>query len=83
MKILHIFRIRYILPVIIVFGYAGTDELHQYFVPDRCCSFRDVLIDTAGGLASVLMISFIRYIRGRAAYNRARRSVQVEKDENM
>ena len=81
--ILHIFRIRYILPVIIVFGYAGTDELHQYFVPDRCCSFRDVLIDTAGGLASVLMISFIRYIRDRAAYNRARRSVQVEKDENM
>ena len=83
MKILHIFRIRYILPVIIVFGYAGTDELHQYFVPDRCCSFKDVLIDTAGGLASVLMIIFIRYVRNRKAYNTARRSVQVEKDENM
>ena len=83
MKILHIFRIRYILPVIIVFGYAGTDELHQYFVPDRCCSFKDVLIDTAGGLASVLMIIFIRYVRSRKAYNTARRSVQVEKDENM
>jgi len=83
MKIFHVIRIRYLLPVIIVFGYAGTDELHQYFVPERCCSFRDVLIDTAGGLAAVLMIIFIRYIHGQIAYNRARRSVQVEKDENM
>ena len=69
-------RIRYFLPVVIVFGYAGTDELHQYFVPDRFCSFRDVLIDTAGGLTGILIIALIRYIRLKSAYNKARHSVQ-------
>lgn len=78
-----ILRLRYFLPVVIVFGYAGTDELHQYFVPDRCCSFRDVLIDTAGGLSAVLVIGIVRYIHKRAAYNKARRSARGMNDENM
>lgn len=78
-----ILRLRYFLPVVIVFGYAGTDELHQYFVPDRCCSFRDVLIDTAGGLSAVLIIGIVRYIHKRAAYNKARRSARGMNDENM
>lgn len=80
---LRIIRLRYFLPVIIVFGYAGTDELHQYFVPDRCSSFRDVLIDTAGGLAAILIISLIRYIRRRAAYNKANTSARRMDNENM
>lgn len=79
----RIFRLRYFLPVVMVFGYAGTDELRQYFVPDRCCSFRDVLIDTAGGLCAVFIIIIARYIRGRAAYNKARRSARGMNDENM
>ena len=78
-----ILRLRYFLPVVIVFGYAGTDELHQYFVPDRCCSFRDVLIDTTGGLSAVLIIGIVRYIHKRAAYNKARRSARGMNDENM
>lgn len=40
------------------FFYACTDELHQYFVPERACMFTDVLLDTCGGLAGML-ISFI------------------------
>lgn len=79
----RILRLRYFLPVVIVFGYAGTDELHQYFVPDRCCSFRDVLIDTAGGLSAILIIIIARYIHGRTAYNKARRSARGMNDENM
>jgi VanZ family protein len=46
------FRERYLkvwgLTVILVFIYACTDELHQYFVAGRSCEFRDVLIDTSG-----------------------------------
>lgn len=33
--------------------YAASDEIHQYFVPDRACAFRDVLIDSSGALLSV------------------------------
>ena len=37
------------------FLYAGSDEIHQYFVPGRACMFRDVLLDTAGGLTGILI----------------------------
>ncbi|MBO5162870.1 MAG: VanZ family protein [Ruminococcus sp.] len=40
------------------FLYACTDELHQYFVPQRACMFSDVLLDTCGGLAGILF-SFV------------------------
>lgn len=35
---------------------AALDEFHQYFVPGRHASVRDVLIDTAGGLTGMLMV---------------------------
>ena len=35
--------------------YAMTDELHQFFVPDRVCSFTDVCIDSAGVACGVLI----------------------------
>ena len=76
-------KLRYFLPAAIVFGYAGTDELHQYFVPDRCCSFKDVLIDTAGGLTGIVIIILCRYICRKATYNRAEHTVRGYKDENM
>lgn len=75
-KIGKIVKMRYFLPLVIVFGYAGTDELHQYFVPDRCCSFKDVLIDTAGGFTGILIFICIRYICGRVAYNRTEHSAR-------
>ncbi|MHB8413428.1 MAG: VanZ family protein [Candidatus Acidiferrales bacterium] len=44
------FRITWALAVIlIVFGYACVDELHQSFVPGRGVEFSDVLLDTAAG----------------------------------
>lgn len=42
---------------------AGADEFHQYFVPGRHASVKDVLIDTAGGIAGMIVIltgSFLR-----------------------
>ena len=35
--------------------YAMTDELHQFLVPDRVCSFTDVCIDSAGVACGVLI----------------------------
>jgi VanZ family protein len=51
-----------ILSVIIVFLYASSDEFHQSFIPGRGPAFRDVLIDTTGGLAGIIGV----YIRKHA-----------------
>lgn len=36
--------------------YAASDEIHQYFVPERTALFTDVLIDTAGVCLGVLIV---------------------------
>lgn len=46
----------YILPILVVFLYACSDEFHQAFVPGRGPLFRDVLVDTTGGLMGFLII---------------------------
>ncbi len=35
--------------------YGVTDEIHQYFVPTRWCTFPDVVTDIAGGITGVLI----------------------------
>ena len=49
----------------LTFIYACTDELHQTMVSGRAGMFTDVLIDSAGGLAGViiLIIFFAKRIR--------------------
>ena len=42
--------------VLFVALYAATDEFHQSFVPSRDASVRDVLIDTAGAIAGLLLL---------------------------
>ncbi len=44
-----------LLPLIITVLYAVSDEIHQLFVPQRACSFVDVLIDSAGGFTGILV----------------------------
>lgn len=48
-----------------VFLSAGLDELHQYFVPGRYASFRDVIIDTAGGFAGIMLVLLLCSFRRR------------------
>lgn len=43
------------ITIISVFLYACSDEIHQLFVQGREGSFRDVLIDTAGGITAVII----------------------------
>ena len=40
--------------------YALTDEVHQAFVPGRSCEFRDMLIDSCGVAAGVLIMAALR-----------------------
>ncbi|GAB6168553.1 VanZ family protein [Clostridium carnis] len=48
-----------IYAIAFVFLYACTDELHQYFIPGRAMAFKDVLIDTTGGIIGFIFISII------------------------
>jgi VanZ family protein len=41
--------------------YAVSDELHQYFVPDRECRLQDVGVDSLGVLLTSAVIYFIFY----------------------
>jgi VanZ family protein len=40
----------------VVFAYAASDEFHQSFVPGRTALFTDVLVDTSGGAAALLLL---------------------------
>ena len=44
------------LALAVVFTYAASDEFHQIFVPNRTALVSDVLIDTSGGVASLLLL---------------------------
>lgn len=37
--------------------YAISDEIHQYFVPERACAALDVLIDSAGAILAVALFA--------------------------
>ena len=44
-------------------AFAALDEVHQYFVPGRSCELRDMLIDTAGVAAGILLVAAVRKFR--------------------
>jgi len=49
-----------IVVITTVFLYACSDELHQWFIPGRSLEFKDILIDTTGGIASIILLAFLR-----------------------
>ena len=40
--------------------YGITDEFHQFFVPTRTPSLKDIAMDTLGGIIAVLLWLFIK-----------------------
>lgn len=46
----------------LVFFYACSDEIHQLFVLGREGAFRDVIIDTVGGITLILINLFRMHI---------------------
>jgi VanZ family protein len=46
---------------------ASADEFHQGFLPNRTSSFRDVMIDCAGGLVAQLLIWCIMRLFDKSA----------------
>ena len=41
------------------FLYACSDEFHQLFIPGRSGEFRDVMIDSTGGIMGIVFTTFI------------------------
>lgn len=46
------------------FIYASVDEIHQYFTPGRAMRFADVLIDSCGALAGIIIIRMLILFAG-------------------
>lgn len=54
---------RIYISIIIGIIYATSDEIHQFFVPDRAAKFTDVMIDTMGvALGALLVLLFIKML---------------------
>ena len=57
-----------LLSILLTILYAGSDEFHQSFVPNRSASVADVMIDAAGGICGTLL-SHLRNRRPKAPGN--------------
>lgn len=61
--------------------YAVLDEIHQYFIPGRAMSARDVCIDSAGALIGIIAVRVIVIVFTYAlAYNKKSRSAAAAMD---
>lgn len=69
-RMYYVVKISSIITLIGVFLYACTDEFHQLFVPGREGAFRDVMIDTCGGLTFILFYILFRIIRRKYLNNK-------------
>lgn len=54
-----------LVPWCIATAYAASDEVHQLFVPGRSGQVSDVILDSAGVLAGLLVLAAVRKIRRR------------------
>jgi VanZ family protein len=66
-----------LLAIFLVFAYAGLDEFHQSFVPGRTASFRDVLIDTSGGIAAQVVAALEMFASGVREHRKAQQAAGV------
>ena len=64
-------RKRYMIGIPWLLGttYAGTDEFHQLFVPGRSGQIRDVMIDSCGVFAGVLIVACVINYKKKARKN--------------
>lgn len=54
-----------LIPWMITAAYACTDEMHQLFVPGRSGQVSDVILDSAGAMAGLLVLGGVRFFAQR------------------
>ena len=54
-----------LITLIIVFLYACTDEIHQLFISGRSGEFRDIMVDTCGGIIGLILMGINHKAMGK------------------
>lgn len=49
-------------PLVACMLYSVSDEIHQYFVPERACRIFDVFVDSCGSLTGILVFTLLIFI---------------------
>lgn len=49
-----------LISIVFCFLYAVSDEIHQYFIPERACRLYDIAIDTLGAALGVYVFSYVK-----------------------
>ena len=65
----------------ISFAYAVLDEGHQYFIPGRSASVKDVLLDGAGALCGIFFALCLRFLIGK--YQEKRKNVNLPYEDKQ
>lgn len=60
----------FFLSLIPCFLYAISDEVHQYFVPERACRVFDIFVDTCGSSVGILIFLFVFMLTGKIKRSR-------------
>ncbi len=53
---------KFYIPFIPCVLYAVSDEIHQYFVPERACRIFDVFVDSCGSSTGILIFLLIAFL---------------------
>jgi VanZ family protein len=56
---LHIKKYKLPFALLVVILYAASDEIHQYYTPNRTALVEDVILDSIGGLVGIIIAQFI------------------------
>ncbi|MFJ5770556.1 VanZ family protein [Psychrobacillus sp. NPDC093180] len=60
-------KFRTITAIVLTLLFAVADELHQSFTSGRTASAQDVILDTAGAITALLLLTFVRRKRRKSA----------------
>ena len=56
------YRINYWYGLMILIAYGGFIEVSQYFTPDRCAEYQDIVADTIGAFAGLKLYKYLRKV---------------------
>ncbi len=81
-NMLRTFKIKESKCIIFAFGfsvlYAVTDEIHQYFVPNRVCDIKDIAVDSLGAATGVALMCFLVIISTKIKNRKSKNGTKTE-----
>lgn len=74
LKLYYNIKIAKMASLVVVLGYAISDEIHQYFIPGRAMALKDVIIDFSGGVFGFIVENIYSFIKYRYENNRNKKT---------